>query len=194
MPTRREFLGAAAALAERRVRLAETKGEKVTASCDGVTLFEYRYGADRPKPYIHPLCLPGGKPITLDAPKDHVHHRGLMAAWSEVNGIDFWGEVNPAPHGRIDHQRFERLIEGSVAQLVAINHWTADGKLLLEERRIVTAPPPGEDGVWLEWVTELKAAGGAVKLGAGKHVYNGLGLRVIPEMDGGGVVNSLGSR
>src|SRR5215831_6405639 len=107
MTTRREFLAAAAwAAAGAQVRVADTKGEKVAVTCGGATLLEYRYSQDRPKPYIHPLCLPDGKPLTLDAPKDHVHHRGLMVAWSAVNGIDFWGETNPARHGRIVHQRF----------------------------------------------------------------------------------------
>jgi putative ABC transport system permease protein len=47
--------------------------------------------------------------------KDHVHHRGLMVAWSAVNGYDFWGEVNPAPHGQIVHQRFLRCEGGDAA-------------------------------------------------------------------------------
>jgi hypothetical protein len=192
MPTRREFLGAAALVSARGVRLADIKGEKVTATFEGAPLCEYRYSAERPKPYIHPLCLPGGAPITLDGPKDHVHHRGLMAAWSEVNGVDFWGEVNPARHGRIEHRRFLRLRDGAPAEIVALNHWTAEGELLLIERRAIRIPPPLAEGVWLDWTTELEAAR-AVKLAAGSHVYNGLGVRVIPSMDGGGVLNARGA-
>lgn len=194
MPTRREFLYAAgAAAAGGRLRVVDTKGEKVAVTHGGTTLLEYRYSAARPKSYIHPLCLPDGTPITLDAPKDHVHHRGLMAAWSEVNGIDFWGEVNPARHGQIVHQRFERLRERPEAEIDSLNHWVAEGKLLLTERRTVRVPPPSSEGVWLEWTTELKAAAGPVKLAAGQHTYNGLGIRFIPGMDGGGVLNSNGA-
>jgi hypothetical protein len=95
-PTRREFICVAGlAAAAEPLRLADTKGEKVAVSCGAATLLEYRYSTARPKSYIHPLCLADGRPITLDSPKDHVHHRGLMVAWSEVNGIDFWGETNP---------------------------------------------------------------------------------------------------
>lgn len=192
MPTRREFLGAAALVAQPRVRLADTPGEKVAVTCNGVTLCEYRYSAARPKPYIHPLCLADGKPITLDAPKDHVHHRGLMVAWSEVNGIDFWGEVNPARHGRIEHQRFEKLQEGATATIEALNHWVAEGDLHLVERRTLRIPAPSAEGVWLDWTTELEAAR-PVKLAAGVHVYNGLGVRVVAPMDGGGVLNARGT-
>lgn len=192
MPTRREFLAGAALLAAPRVRLADTKGEKVTVTFQGATLCEYRYDAARPKPYVHPLCLADGRPLTLDAPKDHVHHRGLMVAWSEVNGIDFWGEVNPARHGRIEHQRFDALREGAPAEIAAVNHWIAEGDLLLIERRTLRIPPPAAGGVWLDWTTELEAAR-TVKLAAGTHVYNGLGVRVVPSMDGGGVLNSRGT-
>lgn len=193
MPTRRELLCAAAfAPLGPRLRLADTKGEKVSLRYGATTLLEYRYSAARPKSYIHPLCTPNGQPVTLDAPRDHVHHRGLMAAWSEVNGIDFWGEVNPARHGQIVHQRFERLHEGPPAEIVSLNHWIAEGKLLLIERRTVRVPPP-TGGTWLEWITELKAPNEPVSLAAGQHVYNGLGIRVIPEMDGGHVLNSNGS-
>jgi len=194
MPTRRELiLSAAWAAARPQVRLTDTKGEKIAATCNGTTLFEYRYSADRPKSYIHPLCLPGGQPITLDGPKDHVHHRGLMVAWSEVNGIDFWGETNPARHGPIAHQKFERVRDGARGEIRALLHWTAEGRLHLVERRTILVPPPGDDGVWLEWITELEAASGPVKLAAGQHVYNGLGIRFIHEWDGHSVLNSNGT-
>ena len=175
------------------VRVADTKGEKVAVNYGGTTLLEYRYGAERPKSYIHPLCLANGQPVTVDGPKDHVHHRGLMVAWSEVNGIDFWGETNPARHGQILHQRFEGLREKPAAEIITINHWIAEGKLLLIERRTVRVPPPFPDSVWLDWITELKAAAEPVKLAAGQHVYNGLGIRFAPKMDGGNVLNSNGT-
>ena len=104
--TRRGFLCAAGALAAEgaaALRIDETEGEKLTVLHGSRPLLEYRYDRARPKPYVHPLYLPDGTPLTLDGPKDHIHHRGLMVAWSAVNGYDFWGEVNPAPHGQSQH-------------------------------------------------------------------------------------------
>jgi hypothetical protein len=194
METRRAFLCAAgAAFAGNRLRLTDVSGEKVAVTQDGVTLLEYRYSRHRPKSYVHPLCLPDGTPVTLDGPKDHIHHRGLMVAWSEVNGVDFWGEDNPARHGQIVHQKFERLAESPEAELVSVNHWVAEGKLLLIERRTLRLPAVASGSLWLEWATELRAARDAVKLAAGQHVYNGLGIRVVPSMDGGTVLNSRGT-
>jgi hypothetical protein len=194
MQTRRAFLyTAGASFAAERLRVTDTKGEKVTVAHNGTTVLEYRYSKERPKPYVHPLCLPDGRPVTLDGPKDHIHHRGLMAAWSEVNGFDFWGEDNPAPHGQIIHQKFERVRDSPPAEIVSVNHWVAEGRLLLIERCAIRIPVPTREGVWLEWVTELRPARDPVKLAAGKHVYNGLGIRVPREMDGGSVLNSNGT-
>lgn len=194
MRNRREFLYAAgAALAPGGLQITDHQGEKLSVRHNGRMLLEYCYAVSRPKPYIHPLCLPGGRALTLDGPKDHIHHRGLMAAWSEVNGIDFWGEVNPARHGAIVHQKFERVREGPPGEIVAINHWIAEGKLLLSERRTIRIAPPEGDALWLEWISELSPASGPVLLAAGQHTYNGLGIRFIPEMDGGAVLNSSGA-
>lgn len=197
MQSRRLFLGAAAgAMRQARaeaVKVRDTRGEKVTVIRGGKTLLEYRYSAARPKSYIHPLCLADGVPVTLDGPDDHVHHRGLMVAWSEVNGIDFWGEVNPARHGSIVHQRFNRLRGGAAAEILAVNHWIAEGKLLLIERRTIRASAPDSGSVWLDWTTELTAPNEPVILAAGQHVYNGLGIRFTKPMDGGDVLNSNGT-
>ena len=61
----------------------------------------YYYGAESPKPYLHPLRTPGGIIVTRGFPmqddipgeaKDHPHHRALYFAHGNVNGVDFWSE------------------------------------------------------------------------------------------------------
>ncbi|HWQ56424.1 MAG TPA: PmoA family protein [Bryobacteraceae bacterium] len=197
-PTRRGFLLAAAATTSgargaEAVRLTHTKGEKVAASSGGRPLLEYRYDRARPKPYIHPLYFPDGTRATLDGPEDHVHHRGLMVAWSAVDGIDFWGEVNPAPHGQIVHQRFERLADGNPAVITALNHWLAGGRVHLEERCTLEIHAPRAEGIWLDWESVFTAPQGA-SLSSGTHPYNGLGIRFVHGMDGGNVLNERGTR
>ncbi|MCS7315946.1 MAG: PmoA family protein, partial [Bryobacteraceae bacterium] len=166
MTTRREFLLAAAAPA---FQLVETANEKIAFRRGGTLWFEYRFSKSRPKTYVHPLCAPGGRVLTLDGPADHIHHRGLMLAWSDVNGYDFWGETNPAPHGGILHQRFLRR-RSRPPELAALNHWIAGGSVLLAERRTLRAPAITDDAVWLEWESELRAVSGAVVLSARKSV------------------------
>lgn len=152
-------------------------------------LFTYRYSTDRPKPYVHPLCAPDGTPVTEDGPHDHVHHRGLMLAWSGVDGIDFWGETNPARHGNLVHVKFEKKSKNSLTSLI---NWNAEGRLLLVESRSISAPKQPRNLTVLDWDSTLRAPE-KVQLGTAGHVYNGLGLRVAESMDLGEVLNSNGT-
>lgn len=194
--TRREALRglgatAAAALTGARIRVEHAAGDTVSFHAGDWLLFTYRYSSRRPKPYVHPFCAPDGTPLTMDGPADHLHHRGLMLAWSNVAGFDFWGEVNPGLHGQIVHQRFEE--RPSPRGLAAINHWVAEGKTLIEERRRVRPLEAGAGVAALEWESTLRALE-PLTLDASRHVYNGLGIRFVRSMDRGGVLNARGTR
>jgi len=206
--SRRRLLAAAAALpaatltaedgrrAFQRARIFDSSPEKVVFARGDRTLFEYRYAANRPKTYVHPLYAPNGAPISQDSPADHVHHRGLMLAWSNIKGFDFWGEVNPdVPHGRIVHRQFEKLGFGRAhtPEFIAVNHWIADGNVLVVERRTLRAPDLDRTATWLEWESELRAGDAPVTLSAEGHPYDGLGIRFIASMDKGTVLNSNGT-
>ncbi len=167
----------------------ERDGSEVRFMSGARPLFTYQYSASRPKPYVHPLYAPDGSVVTQDGPPDHVHHRGLMLAWSGVDGIDFWGETNPARHGRLVHVKFEKRSKSSLESLI---HWNAEGRLLLVELRTITAPKCPPDLTLLDWESVLRAPND-VRLGTGGHVYNGLGLRAAESMDLGDVLNSNGT-
>lgn len=152
-------------------------------------LFTYQYSANRPKPYVHPLYAPDGSPVTQDGPHDHIHHRGLMLAWSGVDGIDFWGETNPARHGSLVHVKFEKRTKRSLTSLI---HWNAEGRLLLVESRSISAPNQPLDLTVLDWESVLTAPA-KLQLGTAGHVYNGLGVRVAESMDNGEVLNANGT-
>jgi hypothetical protein len=175
------------------VRWRETEGKQAEAWAGERAILAYRYDSARPKTYIHPLRAPNGFVVTRDGPPDHVHHRGLFLAWSGVNGFDFWGEVNPARHGVIRHDHFERLEAGNPAVLVALNRWVAEGETLLVERRTAWVFPPTEERTFLEWESELVAQEKPVTVDTLGHVYNGLGIRVARSMDGGRVLNANGT-
>jgi hypothetical protein len=170
--------------------LVHTAGKTVSFRAGDSVLFEYQYDPSGPKTYVHPLCSPKGLPVTLDGPDDHVHHRGVMLAWSNVNGFDFWGEVNPGAHGQIVHQRFEQIDKEPMVRIRSLNHWIAMGKVLLSEHRALFPLPLSSDFVWLEWQSELVPVDEPVTLSAGEHVYNGLGIRFAESMNYGNVLNS----
>jgi hypothetical protein len=196
--TRRSLLvaGMTAALAsakQKKMRLVHTKGEKVAVFRGDQALLEYRYTAARPKTYVHPFFAPNGFAISYDSPPDHLHHQGVMLAWSNVNGLDFWGEKNPGEHGQIVHQKFLQLSERAPAVISALNHWVAKGKLYLVEKQTIRVSAPTADLVRFDWESEITARKEAITMDASKNPYNGLGVRFPHSMDFGKTLNSNGT-
>ena len=154
-------------------------------------LLRYRYAGVPKKPYVAELTSPGGVNVLRDAPADHLHHHGLMFAWS-VDGVDFWGEAADA--GLEVHKAWEGLqVEpGRRAERAVLRErllWqTADGKVLLEEQRSLTIPAAAEGRprvlVWQADFTPGKDATAARTIFGSK--YHGLGMRFITPMDAGG--------
>src|SRR5438309_225774 len=89
--------------------------------------------------YFHPLLTPHGSVVTDFAPSDHPHHRGLFFGWVEMHGekdADFWGwgEHAPIKDRRIVSRPIFDVAPGAYsANFVAVNDWTAEGQILLEE-------------------------------------------------------------
>ena len=78
--------------------------DSVAVSIGGKAFTTYYFGADSPKPYLHPLrtaqgtVITRGYPMRKDIPgesHDHPHHRGLFFAHGNINAVDFWGEEPP---------------------------------------------------------------------------------------------------
>ena len=89
--------------------------------------------------YFHPLLTPHGNVVTDFAPSDHRHHRGLFFGWVEMHGekdADFWGwgEHAPIKDRRIVSRPIFDVAPGTYsANFVAVNDWTAEGTILVEE-------------------------------------------------------------
>ena len=66
--------------------ISETQ-HSLTVNWDGQEVLGYHFPEDGNRPYCHPLRLPGGPPLTMNEPGDHVHHQGMWVAWKKVNGL-----------------------------------------------------------------------------------------------------------
>lgn len=158
----------------------------------------YRYGRVPKKPYVAQLTSPSGAKVLRDAPVDHLHHHGLMFAWT-VDGVNFWEE---SPTGGVQvHRGWKNLrVEGGGRRGRAVLQeelaWnTPDGESLVEETRtlIVRAPVPGRPRL-LTWHAEFTAGRDApATLTIGGTEYHGLGVRFVKAMDTRGLhFNSAG--
>jgi hypothetical protein len=174
----------------------------------GRELTRYHFGASLRRPFWFPVMGPEGRSLTRmghpPAPFGERHHCSLWISHKDVGGVSFW-EDDAA--GRVVYQRVEEYIDGpTAASMLSTNHWqTADGNVLLRERRRITvyvpaadAPPAPAGGAehWLMVIDlQLESLPGR-PIVLGKTPYGIIGLQVARQMgmaDGGGrTLNSAG--
>jgi hypothetical protein len=126
-----------------------TQGDnKVSVEIDGKPYTEFFYGPEFMKPYLHPLRAATGTIVTRHYPMekvegestDHMHHRGLWFAHSDVNGFDFWNNeksYKTPNRGSINVTKIDKITSGKQSGTI---EFTADwvepsGKKLLTEKR-----------------------------------------------------------
>ena len=106
---------------------AKKSGGKLELSVAGEPVFAYQMDKDAlPRPdidpkykragYLHPVYAPSGKIVSDDYPKQHIHHHGIWAPWTntEFQGRkpDFWNMG--AQTGLVEFVALDRTWEGPV--------------------------------------------------------------------------------
>ncbi|MCZ6676566.1 MAG: PmoA family protein [Candidatus Poribacteria bacterium] len=172
--------------------LTEISGSTLSLADGDNPILTYHYGPDLYKPYFHPVYAPNRQIVTADSPEDHRHHRGLCFAWGNVNGINYWAEVNcdEAVRGRIVHREFrEKNVSADLARFVVVNDWVApDGTKPIEAVCHITVHQPHLDMHVIDFCFELQARSTDVIMGT-PPAYHGLCYRAA-EMEYRRIINS----
>ena len=135
----------------------------------------YHYATDQHKPFIHPLCTPGGHILTVCEPHDHPWHRGVWFAWKYLNGVNFWEEPDHAGHNMSNY----RDTEYGTTQLAGVDavvwrtgktrirtHYTyclPDGGVLLTEQRTVDISAMENGYTTIDWDATFTAQAQVVR-------------------------------
>nr|WP_202502011.1 PmoA family protein [Streptomyces sp. SID5785] len=131
-----------------------------------------------PRPYLHPVRTLAGLAVTETAPADHPHHLGAGVAVPDVDGHNFWGGrtfvrgLGPTErdnHGVQAHRAFARSEPGGFTEDL---DWSAAGRVLLRERRTVTAARLTDDA-WALDLTFALTNPGAADVTLGSPATNG---------------------
>jgi hypothetical protein len=130
-----------------QVKLTQS-ADRISVLIDGKPFTDFYFGADAPKPYLHPLRSAAGVIVTRHFPMekaagettDHPHHRGLWFTHGDVNGIDFWmsePEGNRANIGRVVLNKIVAVKSGDKSgSISALFDWVGpDKKTMLTESR-----------------------------------------------------------
>jgi hypothetical protein len=129
---------------------------------NGEEAWRFQFGADRNQPCFHPLALPGGRVLTVDAPADHRWHHGLWFSWKLIDGVNYW-EHDPRtgrPVGRTTWvvTSIDPRADGSAQ--IGLRLTCAPeggGAVLVEEREIATSAPAADGGFAVDWDGTLTA-------------------------------------
>ncbi len=128
----------------------------------------YHYDDGERYPYCHPVNLPGGPPITLYRPFDHVWHLGMYFAWKYINGVNVWeGRDAGEAYGGTRHVDLDRISDEAAGAGVrhAIDWIDSDGTPLLRDRRAVLVRPADSSSYHvIDWGFEFTPQRDVVRL------------------------------
>lgn len=156
------------------VRITETEG-KLRVEIGGQLFSEYHY-QNVSRPFLYPILLPGGVPLTRNWPmkevageeRDHPHHRSLWWAHGAVNGVDFWSEGANA--GKTVHDKFLEVKSGPDAGTIrTANKLIAkDGTLVATSEQTIRILNRATDRV-VDFEVTVFASPGALTFGDTKE-------------------------
>jgi len=122
----------------------EEEEERINVKLEEKIFATYHFGESIVSPFLNPVTGPSGESLLrelFDKPeppdRDHIHHRGILVAHGDVNGVDNWSEEEG--HGFIRHNSFREITSGPVyGKIVAENSWVSkeEKKALTEIRQM----------------------------------------------------------
>lgn len=143
--------------------------DRVRVEIGGQLFTEYVHGDGSSRPYCYPIFLGDGTGLSRDFPmketpgedRDHPHHRALMFAHGNANGIDFWNEGKaggPTPKGRTVHDGLLETTDGDTGKLRTRNRWfSPDGKLIATDETTIRFRDAGNGNRTLDYEVTIQA-------------------------------------
>ena len=125
-------------------------------------VWQFNFGSDQGKPFLHPVNLPRVGTLTWEAPPDHPWHHGIWFSWKLINGRNYWEENRKT--GQSDGRTTWRNVkirqgEDHSARIeMDLNYHPPDKPPVLTERRVVEISPPDSDGGYrIDWTATFTA-------------------------------------
>lgn len=170
-------------------------------------VWQFHHAAKLPKPFFHPLAVPGRPVLTADQPADHPWHHGLWFSWKFINGVNYWEPPSPdsLPVGRTewDNVIIDKRPDFSARISMDLRYRPPGQEPVLTEQRLIEVSAPAADGTFsLDWTLTFKAGQHAVLLsrtpipgepeGVAWGGYAGLSVRFANQLSGVRMTSSDG--
>ena len=119
----------------------------------GRTIWNFEIDTPEGRPFIHPMLLPSGVPLTDLRPADHVWHLGCWFSWKYVNGLNYWEPADESrkgcePEGRTRVVGKSVVCDGAACKVSLRLAYgpRSGGNDVLDEVRTVEFGAPDEKG------------------------------------------------
>ena len=162
-------------------------------------VWQLNYGADQPKPSMHPVATADGTILTEQGPQDHPWHRALWFSWLAMK---------PTPEAGVDEYWAQNMITGETNSVTEVLGSETTGNAdysatikqslsyhpknkpaqLTEERTIKVSAPDEKGGYMIDW-QGIFTAPEKVILGPG---YGGLSVRLTHGSHNWSLLNAEG--
>ncbi len=133
----------------------------------GKTVWQFNYGKDLTKPYVHPLSLMDGTELTQISPPDHRWHYGLWFCWKIINGVNYWEEKTGKSEGTTewDNVNVQTQPDGTARISMDVSYHESNKPAVLTEKRTLAFSAPEASGVYvLDWTSVFTAIADKVEL------------------------------
>lgn len=184
--------------------------DRIAVIIDGRPFSTFYIGTEYSKPFLWPLRTAAGLMVTRKFPmenaegesNDHPHHRGLWIGYGNVNGVNFWendlesktSAGNPSVKGTVVLKSLGEVKPGEKSgHIAAVFEWKAEGRTMLEERRLMTFT--ADSKVRIVDVDATLTADRDVKFADTKEGFFAIRLADgMAERNGGLITNSEGAQ
>ncbi len=174
---------------------AKIEDDRVIVNIDGKLFTSYKFSGDLKRPYFWPVIGPAsGKTVTVESTNPYPHHNSLFFGCDQVNGGNYWQDVNE--RGQIISQ-VPRIEIASGEKVVFIDQclWKQpDKEPIIHDTRRVTISAPSDEIRFIDFdVTLLPLTDIEIK----KTNHSFFSARVSPELNvesGGELTNAEGKK
>ena len=149
-------------LGAEKIALNHVKGKQLTAHYGDQLLWQFHFDPDQPKPFFHPVSAVGGGVLTWNSPPDHIWHHGLWFSWKYINRLNYWepDRKTGKPAGRTEWSDVQIATnpQGQAVIQMQLTYRPNDGEpVLIEDRKVVIAPPREDGSYYFDWTCSFTA-------------------------------------
>ena len=174
---------------------AELQDDTLVVNIDGQLFTSYKFAGDLKRPYFYPVVGPvSGKTVTVESTEPYPHHNSLFFGCDQVNGGNYWQDVNERGQILSQGPKIETASGDKVVFTDTCLWDRPDKDPIIKDTRRVTISAPSNEIRFIDFEVTLLPLTDIV-IGQTNHSF--FSARMRPELNveaGGTLINAEGKK